>query len=237
MEVTDIKRMEGAFMQLSHQNRNVWRRQRARFAAFASLASVALIAAAAADTVSRGDTAPDALMRSISTEVLDSIKADPSLRGGDFVKRQVLIDEKVAPYVDFDRMTRLSVGPGWRTATPEQRQALTDEFRTYVILTYSGAMSRVTDEQVKVQPMEAPLSATEVIVRTQLASSKGEPTQLDYRLERSATGWKIYDVAILGVSMVETFKDSFASEISRNGVAGLIRALTDKNRQLMASRS
>jgi phospholipid transport system substrate-binding protein len=227
--------MEGGFMESARQDRNLRRRQLARFIAFASVASVTLMAAA--DTASQGDLAPDALMRSISTEVLDGIKADPALRGGDFVKRQRLIDEKVAPYIDFERMTRLSVGPGWRTATPEQRQALTDEFRTYVILTYSGAMSRVTDEQVKVQPVEAQPAATEVIVRTQLASSKGEPTQLDYRLERSATGWKIYDVAIVGVSMVETFKDSFASEIRQNGVPGLIRALSDKNRQLTASKS
>jgi phospholipid transport system substrate-binding protein len=205
--------------------------------AFASLASVPLMAAAAAATVSHADLAPEALMRSISMEVLDGIKADSALHGGNFAKRQRLIDEKVAPYVDFERMTKLSVGLGWRTATPEQRQALTREFRTYVILTYSGAMSRVTDEQVRVQPVKAQLADTEVIVHTQLASSHGEPTQLDYRLEKSEMGWKIYDVTILGVSMVQTFRDSFASQISRDGVAGLIRALSDKNRQLQAGRS
>jgi phospholipid transport system substrate-binding protein len=201
------------------------------------LATTVLMAAAAPDTALDAGMAPDALIRSISNEVLDHIKGDPALRGGDFVKRQSLIDEKVAPYVDFERMTQLSVGYGWRGATPAQRQALTGEFRTYVILTYSGAMSRVTDERVTVQAVRAQPGATEVIVRTRIDSSSGEPTGLDYRLEKTEAGWKIYDVTIMGVSMVETFRDSFVGEISRSGVEGLIRTLADKNKRLTASRS
>jgi phospholipid transport system substrate-binding protein len=191
--------------------------------ALIGLATVALMAGAAPDTALQAEMAPDALVRSISNEAIDSIKADPALRGGDFAKRQSLIEEKVAPYVDFERMTQLSVGHSWRGATPAQRQALTRELRTYVILTYSSAMSRVTDEQATVQPVKAQIGDTEVLVRTRLESSNGDPTELDYRLEKTEGGWKIYDVSIVGVSMVQTFRDSFAGEISRSGVEGLIR--------------
>jgi phospholipid transport system substrate-binding protein len=202
--------------------------------AWASVAILAGRPATAAEAVSRADMAPDALVQSVSTEVLDNIKADPALRSGDFDKLQKLIDDKVAPYVDFERMTRLSVGPGWRSATPEQRQALMREFRTYVVRTYSGALSRVTDHQVKMRPFKAQSTDTDVIVRTLVAPSNGDPIQLDYRLEKTPAGWKIYDVTILGVSMVETFRNSFASEVNQNGIDGLIKALADRNKQLAA---
>jgi phospholipid transport system substrate-binding protein len=191
--------------------------------------------AIAADAVSRADMPPDALVQSVSTEVLERIKSDPALHSGDFNKLQKLIDEKVAPHVDFDKMTRLSVGHGWRSATPEQREALTREFRTLLVRTYSGAMSRVTDHQVKMRPFRGQPTDTDVIVRTQVAPSNGDPIELDYRLEKTDAGWKIYDVTILGVSLVENFRNSFASEVSQGGVDGLIKALTDRNKQLAAS--
>jgi len=187
-----------------------------------------------AEPASRAGMSPDALVESVSTEVLDDIKADPALRNGDFNKLQKLIDGKVAPYVDFERMTRLSVGPGWRGATPEQRQALIREFRTYVVRTYSGALSRVTDHKVKLRPFHAQPGDADAMVRTVVAPSNGDPILLDYRLEKTDAGWKIYDVTILGVSMVETFRNSFASEVNQNGVDGLIKALADRNRQLAA---
>jgi phospholipid transport system substrate-binding protein len=205
--------------------------------ALMGLATVALMASAAPDTPLHAGMAPDVLIRSISNELLERIKADSALRGGDFARRQSLIDEKVAPYVDFERMARLSVGYGWRGATSAQRQALMREFRTCVILTYSGAMSRVTDEQVTVQPVRAQLGDSEVVVRTRIDSASGEPSELDYRLEKTEAGWKIYDVTIMGVSMVETFRDSFVGEIGRSGVEGLIQALADKNKQRSGSGS
>jgi phospholipid transport system substrate-binding protein len=201
-------------------------------------ASVAMLAgrpAIAAEAVSRADMPPDKLVQSVSTEVLDRIKSDPALHKGDFDKLQKLIDEKVAPYVDFERMTRLAVGRGWRDATPEQREALIREFRTLLVRTYSGAMSRVTDHQVKMRPFRAEPGDTDVIVRTQVAPSNGDPIALDYRLEKTEAGWKIYDVTILGVSLVENFRNSFASEISQGGVDGLIKVLTERNKQLAAS--
>jgi phospholipid transport system substrate-binding protein len=204
---------------------------------FAGLTAVAIAAvrpAAAADAVSRADMAPDALVQSVSTEVLDAIRSDPALHKGDVERLQKLIDDKVAPYVDFERMTRLSVGRGWRTATPEQRQALMREFRTLLVRTYSGALSRVTDHQVKMRPFRAQPTDTDVVVRSLVAPSAGEPIQLDYRLEKTDNGWKIYDVTILGVSLVENFRNSFASEINQNGVDGLIKALAERNKQLAA---
>jgi phospholipid transport system substrate-binding protein len=201
-------------------------------------ASVAMLAgrpAFAADAVSRADMPPDKLVQSVSTEVLDRIKSDPALHKGDFDKLQKLIDEKVAPYVDFERMTRLAVGRGWRDATPEQREALIREFRTLLVRTYSGAMSRVTDHQVKMRPFRAEPGDTDVIVRTQVAPSNGDAIALDYRLEKTDGGWKIYDVTILGVSLVENFRNSFASEISQGGVDRLIKVLTERNKQLAAS--
>jgi len=205
------------------------------FAAASIIAGAALHPVRADQAADRSKMAPEVLVQTVSTEVLDSIKADPALRGGDFEKLQKLIDDKVAPYVDFDRMTRLSVGRGWRTATEEQRTALMREFRTYVVRTYSGALSKVTDHTVKMRPFRAEPGDKEVLVRTQVAPSAGEPIQLDYRLEQTGSGWKMYDVLILGVSMVETFRSSFASEISQNGVDGLIKALAERNKQLATS--
>jgi len=204
-------------------------------AACTVLSGFLAVPALAADAVSRGpDTPPDALVKSVSSEVLEDIRNDKALRSGDIDRLQKLIDDKVAPYVDFERMTRLSVGRGWRAATADQREALMREFRTLLVRTYSGALSHVTDHQVKMGPFRSQPGETDVVVRTQVVPSAGEPLQLDYRLEKTDAGWKIYDVNILGVSLVENFKNSFASEISQGGVDGLIKSLTDRNRQLAA---
>src|SRR6267154_2162520 len=147
-----------------------------------ALAAAAILAARAAPAAeseagSRAQMAPEALVQSVSTEVLDAIRSDPALHGGNVERLQKLIDDKVAPYVDFERMTRLSVGRGWRTATPEQRQALMREFRTLLVRTYSGALSHVTDHQIKMRPFRAQPTDTEVVVRSQVAPSAGDPIQ------------------------------------------------------------
>jgi phospholipid transport system substrate-binding protein len=213
--------------------------QALRRAILAGVLSAAAIVAArpalSADAPSRAQMAPDALVESVSVEVLDAIKADPKLRNGDFERLQKLIDDKIAPHVDFERMTRLSVGPGWRQASPEQRQELIREFRTYVIRTYSGALSKVTDHQVKMKPSRAQPGDTDVMVRTLVAPSNGDPIQLDYRLGKTDAGWKIYDVTILGVSLVETFRNTFASVVNQSGIDGLIKALAERNKQLAGS--
>ncbi len=176
--------------------------------------------------------APDALVKSLSNDVLDAIRKDKSLQGGDIAKLQKLVDEKILPYVNFEKMTQLAVGRGWRQASPDQRAALTREFRTLLVRTYSGAVSQVRDHQVQLRPMRAQPGDSDVVVRTNVVAERGEPIQLDYRLEKSDAGWKIYDVNILGVWLVENYKNSFASEINQNGIDGLIKSLTERNRQL-----
>jgi phospholipid transport system substrate-binding protein len=176
--------------------------------------------------------APEVLVRDLSNEVLAAIKADKALASGDVNRVQKLVDEKILPYVEFEKMTRLAVGRGWRQATPEQRAALTREFRTLLVRTYSGALSQVTDHKVELRPFRAQPADTDVLVRTSVVASRGDPIQLDYRLEKTDAGWKIYDVNILGVWLVENYKTQFASQINAGGVDGLIKTLTDRNKQL-----
>lgn len=173
---------------------------------------------------------PDALVRTLSNDVLDAIKKDSSLKAGDPGKLNALVDGKILPYVNFEKMTRLAVGRGWRQATPEQRSQLTKEFRTLLVRTYSGAVSAVTDHQVQLRPFRAQPTDTDVLVRTQVVPSKGEAIQLDYRLEKTDAGWKIYDVSVLGVWLVENYKGQFATEIGQNGIDGLIKTLAERNR-------
>jgi phospholipid transport system substrate-binding protein len=180
--------------------------------------------------------APDILVRDLTTEVLDAIRADKGIASGDIARVQKLVDEKILPYVDFEKMTRLAVGRGWRSASPEQRAALTREFRTLLLRTYSGALSQVKDHKVDMGPYRAQPSDTDVLVRTNVVPTRGEKIQLDYRLEKQEAGWKIYDVNVLGVWLVENYKTQFAGEISAGGVDGLIKSLTDRNRQLSEAR-
>jgi phospholipid transport system substrate-binding protein len=211
----------------------------------ASLAVSALLAggigatepARAQGTAKAALSAPDALIKTLSEDVLDAIRKDPTLQSGDVNKLNALIDEKILPYVDFSKMTRLAVGRGWREATPEQRQTLTREFRSLLVRTYAGAVSVVKDHQVQLRPFRAAPTETDVIVRTQVVPSRGDPIQLDYRLEKTDAGWKIYDVNVVGVWLVENYRNTFASEISRGGVDGLIKSLVERNKSLATKTS
>jgi phospholipid transport system substrate-binding protein len=206
----------------------------ALLAASAAFAQTPAAAAAApsSSALPSASAAPDALVRDLSNEVLATIKADKALASGDVNRAQKLVDEKILPYVDFQKMTQLAVGRGWRQATPEQRAALTREFRILLVRTYSGALSQVTDHQVQLRPFRAQPTDTDVLVRTSVVASRGDPIQLDYRLEKTDAGWKIYDVNILGVWLVENYKTQFASQINAGGVDGLIKTLADRNKQL-----
>jgi phospholipid transport system substrate-binding protein len=177
-------------------------------------------------------TAPDALIRDLSNELLDVIRSDPALSKGDPTRVQQVVDERVLPHVDFPKMTRMAVGRGWRDASPEQREALVREFHQLLIRTYSGALSQVSDHKVTLRPSRAQPNDTDVVVRTNIVASRAEPIQIDYRLEKTPGGWKIYDVNILGVWLVENYRTQFASEINARGIDGLIKTLTDRNRQL-----
>ena len=174
------------------------------------------------------EEAPDALIKRLSSEVLDNIKSDKSVQAGDMTKVISLVDSQIMPNVNFMRMTASAVGRNWRQATPEQQKRLQDEFKILLVRTYSGALAQVKDQSVNVKPLRAAPTDTEVIVRTEVLG-RGEPVQLDYRMEKAASGWKIYDLNVLGVWLVETYRSQFAQEISAKGIDGLIASLAQRN--------
>jgi phospholipid transport system substrate-binding protein len=188
-----------------------------------------LVMTVSSGVVSAADEAPDALIKRISTEVMESIKADKGVQGGDISKISALVDTQIMPNVNFTRMTAAAVGRNWRQATPDQQKRLQDEFKALLVRTYSGALSQVKDQSISVKPLRAAAADTEVVVRTEVLG-RGDPVQLDYRMEKVGTAWKIYDLNVLGVWMVETYRTQFAQEINAKGVDGLIAALAERNK-------
>ena len=179
--------------------------------------------------------APDALVKRISLEVVDAAKADKEIQAGNQKRVLDLVEAKILPYINFQRMTSLAAGRFWREATPEQQKQLTNEFRSLLVFTYSGAISQIKDQKLEFKSMRSEAGDTEVEVRSQVVQARGEPLQLNYRLEKAGSGWKIYDVNVLGAWLVETYKGNFAAEISKGGVDGLIKTLSEKNKKLSAS--
>ncbi len=183
----------------------------------------------AAAVPAHADTAPDELIRQVSTEVIDTVKADKAIQAGDVSRIVALVDTKVMPHVNFQRMTASAVGRNWRSATPEQQKRLQEEFKTLLVRSYAGALTQVKDQTVQLKPMRANPGDTEVVVRTEVRG-KGEPIQLDYRLEKAGDSWKIYDVNVVGVWLVEQYRTSFSQEISAGGIDGLIAKLAERNK-------
>ena len=181
------------------------------------------------------DEAPDMLIKRISTEVMDAIKGDKGVQTGDISKVVALVDSKIMPNVNFTRMTAAAVGRNWRQATPEQQKRLQDEFKALLVRTYSGALTQVNDQTISVKPLRSTAADTEVVVRTEVLG-RGDPVQLDYRMEKAGTAWKIYDLNVLGVWMVETYRTQFAQEISAKGIDGLIAALVERNKSNAAKK-
>lgn len=205
-------------------NRRLFARMLAALAAAASLAATPVAHAA--------DEAPDVLIKRLSDDVLSSLKSDKGIQNGDVSRVVALVDSKIMPNVNFQRMTAATVGPAWRQATPEQQKRLQEEFKTLLVRTYAGALTQVAEESVSVKPLRASPSDTEVVVRTEVRG-RGDPIQLDYRLEKTpgqGAGWKIYNLNVLGVWLVETYRSQFAQEISTKGVDGLIVALAERNK-------
>ena len=194
-----------------------------------SFVSTLTLAAALLAPAVRAQEAPDALVMRISTDVIDAVKADKAIQAGDVGRILVLVDEKVMPSVNFRRMTASAVGRHWRQATPEQQQRLQDEFKVLLVRSYAGAMSKVKDQTVHLKPMRSKPEDDDVVVRTEVRGS-GDPIQLDYRLEKSTGQWKIYDVNVMGVWLVENYRNSFSQEINAGGIDGLIARLAEKNK-------
>ena len=175
------------------------------------------------------EEAPDEMIRRMSMDVLSTIKADKDVQSGDVRKIINFVDTMIMPKVNFLRMTASAVGRSWRQATPEQQKRLQEEFKNLLVRTYAGALSQVQDQTINVKPLRAQAGDTEVIVRTEILG-RGEPIQLDYRMEKTAGGWKIYDLNVLGVWLVETYRTQFAQEISARGIDGLIATLALRNK-------
>ncbi|MFI5447288.1 phospholipid-binding protein MlaC [Polaromonas sp. UC242_47] len=192
-------------------------------------ASLALALLAVGPAARAADEAPDVLIKRTSTEVLDTIRADKAIQGGDVSRVIALVDSKIMPNVNFTRMTAAAVGRNWRQATPEQQKRLQEEFKTLLVRTYAGALSQVKDQTINVKPLRAAPTDTEVLVRTEVIG-RSDPIQLDYRMEKTPSGWKIYDLNVLGIWLVDTYRTQFAQEITAKGVDGLIATLVQRNK-------
>ncbi len=211
-------------------------------AAVSAALALSLVAAdsvrAAPDSFVVDSRTPGSLVRTLSVGVLSDIGGDRAIRSGDVGRLRQLIDARILPYVDMERTTRLVVGRAWRQATPEQRDAIVTQFRYLLVHTYAGALSRVTDEKVHVLPVREQLYPDDAIIRTQIVSStSANPIDLAYRLGKTRRGWQIYDLDIMGIWLVQTYKNEFSEVIDQRGIDGLIRMLTEKNRQLAAGKS
>ncbi len=178
------------------------------------------------------DEPPDAMIQRLSNSVLDNIRNDKALQSGDISRVMALVDARIMPSVNFRRMTASAIGPAWRQATPEQQMRLQDEFKILLVRIYAGALARVSDQTILIKPLRAAPDDKEVVVRTEVRG-RGDPVQLDYRLEKTpgeGSGWKIYNLNVLGVWLVETYRSQFAREISNTGIDGLIKVLSDRNK-------
>lgn len=181
----------------------------------------------------RAEEAPDVLIRRVSQEVMDIARNDTAIQAGDRRRIHAVVEEKILPHLDFQRGTALTMGRNWREATPEQRQKLAGEFRKLLLYTYAGAMSQIKDQTMTFRPLRRDPSDTDVEVRSEVRMPRRpEPVEVSYRLHKSASGWKIYDVNVMGAWLSETYRTTFASEINKGGIDGLIRTLEEKNRQL-----
>jgi phospholipid transport system substrate-binding protein len=178
------------------------------------------------------DEAPDAFIKRVAVETLDAVKADKSLKGGDVGKIMQLVDTKLVQHINFRRMTALATGPHWRKATPEQQKRLQDEFKLLLVRTYSGALSQVSDQTIELKPMRGEIDDKNLIIKTEV-KGRGDPIQLDYRLEKTpgeGAGWMIYDLNVMGIWLIENYKSQFAKEINTGGIDGLISSLAERNK-------
>lgn len=179
---------------------------------------------------------PDALVKSVTDEVLDIIRKDKDIKAGSTKRAIELVEQKVLPHFNFSRMTALAVGKDWRQATPEQQKVLTNEFRDLLVRTYSNALTAYKNETVDYRPFKMQPGETDVTVRTQIHQAGArQPITLDYSLEKNGNAWKVYDVVVAGVSLVTNYRSNFATEVRNGGIDGLIKTLQAKNKSLEAA--
>lgn len=194
----------------------------------------ALFALAATAALANAELAPDALARSVTDEVLSIIRADKELQGGNPQKVAQLVEAKVIPHFNFTRMTQLAVGRNWRQASPDQQKVLTEEFKTLLVRTYATAFTGYRNQTVDYRPLRMSAGDTDVVVKSLIKQPAGQPIAVDYSMERSGNAWKVYDVKIEGISLVDNYRNTFQGEVQRGGIDGLIRTLSNKNKSLAA---
>ncbi len=195
---------------------------------------VALMAAAllAAAPARAQEAAPDVLAKRVTDEVLAVLRSDGDIQAGNAAKVVDLVEKKVLPHFDFARMTRLAVGANWRQASPEQQKALAHEFRALLVHTYASTFTAYRNQNIEYRPLRMEPADTEVTVRSQIVQPGGKPVTVDYRMAKGEGGWKVYDVVVADLSLVQNYRGSFESEVRKGGIEGLFKALADKNRQL-----
>lgn len=197
-------------------------------------ALVAALTLAAAPARAAEMIAPDALAKAVTEEVLAIIRADKDIQAGDQGKVAELIETKIAPHFNFVTMTQLAMGRNWKHANPEQKKALTTEFRTLLVRTYTAAFTQYRNQTVEYRPLRLASSDSDVVVKSLVKRPGGQPVAIDYRMEKTERGWKVYDVKIEGISLVENYRNTFNAEVQKNGIDGLIRLLAEKNKALVA---
>jgi len=202
-----------------------------RFALSLVAASAAWLGTPGVSSAQTEDTAPDALVKSVSEDVLNIIRSDKDIQSGDQQKVTRLVQEKILPHFDFMRMTALAVGAPWRKATAEQRSELATQFEALLVRTYSAGLGSYRNQTINYLPTRGNPSDTEVVVRSQVQQSGGQPVNIDYRMEKTPQGWKVFDLIIGGVSLVTTYRDSFGQVVRQSGIDGLIKQLQSKNQQ------
>ncbi|KJK22943.1 signal peptide protein [Burkholderiaceae bacterium 16] len=193
------------------------------------LTVVAFTGAAHAQT--QDASTPDGLVKAVVGDVMASVKADKDMQAGNITKISALVEQKILPNANFQKTTQIAMGRNWSKATPEQQKLIADEFKTLLIRTYSGAIAQIRDQTVQFRPYRGSPEDTDATIRTQVIN-KGEPIQLDYRLEKTPQGWKVYDINVLGAWLTEAYKGSFNTIVGQQGVDGVIKTLQDRNRQL-----
>jgi phospholipid transport system substrate-binding protein len=202
------------------------------------LACAALVVGCTLAQAQADNKAPDALVKEVATDVLETAKADKEIRAGDLKKIGALVDSKVLPYVDFEHMTASAMGRYWNQATPEQKTRLQEEFKYLLIRTYSGALTQVKDQSIEVESSRIAVDDTKpYTVKTKIRGGAGDPIQLNYDLIKTPAGWKIIDLNVSGVSLVIAQRTSFAQEIGISGIQGLIDKLAERNKRAGATKS
>ena len=202
---------------------------------FSVLLSSLFLFAGSASAQAVDQSTPDGLIKTVVSDVMASVKSDPEIQKGNIPRIVDLVEKKIAPYTDMRRTTEMAMGPNWKKATPEQQAQLVSEFKSLLIRTYSGALSQLRDQTIQFKPLRAAPDDKEVVVKT-VVMGRGDPVPLDYRLEKTANGWRVYDMNIMGVWLVEAYRNQFANQISQNGVEGLVKFLQDRNKQLAAAK-